>query len=142
MVDEVFLATLVGQGSGGHMALELFEAGLSDFTFSPCQYDQKTNTITVSWTTAPGAGENDYAEGLYGIKAVSFDLNSPGYGVVASWEDASDGASITFYGKQLISVANASSITKGDLSSLSPALAEWAAALIKESGKPVAITVE
>jgi hypothetical protein len=138
-VDTVFEGTLMGQGSGGSKALDSFENGLDEYVFTPCQYDANTNTVTTTWKSVSKGVEGDIG-GLPDIGAVSLDVNTPGTGIVVSWDGD---ASMSFYaGRKDISASDASGITRGDFRVLPPTLAEWAAALIKDSGKSVVVTVQ
>ena len=145
-VAGIFIGTLVGQGSGGSMAIESFYSSLQQYNFAPCAYDAQTDTITVTWETTAKPDETDIASGLSGVHAIAFHVDDPMEGIVATWDDSGDPAQITFYGHDKITPPDVSSITKGDLHSLPPALGQWATALIQQTlnrqGKNVAVSVE
>jgi hypothetical protein len=138
-VDVVFKGNLMGEGSEGNIALDFLENELDEYVFTPCQYDANTDTVTITWKSVSKGIEGDLGT-LPDIGAVSLDVNTPGTGIVASWDGD---ASMSFYcARKDISASDASRITQGDFRVLPRALSEWADALIKDSGKSMVVTVQ
>jgi hypothetical protein len=142
-VGYIFIGNLIGQGHVGAMALDAFLNNLDTYIFAPCQYDAQTNMMTVTWRGKSKPEEGDIAGSLSEINAISFDVNNPDRGIVATFsEGSSDGARMTFYTHDRISPSDAAQIADGDLSAFPEALRDWAGAVIKQSDKRVKVEVE
>jgi hypothetical protein len=142
MVGGIFEGNVVGMGSGASIALEGFESSLEKYTFAPCIYDSKTDTLTVTWKTTWKPEEGDIAAGFSGVNAIAFRVTHPAEGIVATWDDSTNPPRMTFYGHDHISPSDVSSLKKGDFRSLPPALGQWAANVIRQSGKAFQVSVE
>jgi hypothetical protein len=141
-VDGIFIENLVGQGSQAGLAVESFVNNLNSYVFAPCQYDNQTGTMTVTWQGKSRKEEGDIAGSFSDNDAISFDINNPEAGIVANLsEDDGEDAHLSFYTHGRYSPVDANRIAGGDLSILPKDLRRWAETLIRRSDKPIKIAV-
>jgi hypothetical protein len=138
----LFSGTILGGGRSGSEVFGEFYANQDMYIFTPCEYDENTKTITVTWKSkTPEPSEEGCTNCQFlGSHAVSIDVSKPENGIVANLGSSDEHPSIEFLTKDMPSV-DANSVKTHNFSSLPPALAKWATALIQATRHPVDVEV-
>lgn len=139
----LFSDTILGGGRSGSEVFGEFYADQDMYIFTPCEYDENTKTITVTWKSkTPEPSEEGCTNCQFlGSHAVSIDIGKPENGIVATSSSSADAnPSINLLSKGMASI-DASSVKTHSFNSLPPALAKWVMAFINDTQHPVEIAV-
>jgi hypothetical protein len=138
----LFSDTILGGGHFGSEVFNDFYNNQSMYIFTPGEYDESTKTITVTWRSKnPEPSEEGCTNCQFlGSHAVAIDVNNPENGIVAHLSSSVESPSIELLSKGMASV-DTNSVNAHNFSSLPPALAKWATALIQASQHPVGVEV-